>query len=430
MVGDDTRRLERPRQGLPVDRAAELAQHDRRVEAEILLREPREPRGGASDRRHDDVAGAERRREPAGGRHRRRGATGENEHARGATHGARPSRRRRALSSVARSVPVCERGEGCRTAARAVPRVEGRGRRSSSRAWSVAVWLALPTAGAALLGWTLTRATGRPVEIGRLGDPLAAVRHRPGRRSRDVGAPGPTAAARRPGAHRGPPDGALPPAASSPARRRRARMGRRSRRARRCSLAVDVAPHRRAARDGRSRSPARAPDDAPARRRGVVGGGVGRPRADRTPIPGRRRGRPLPRTARRAGVPVGGRGERARPPPVRGVAAGRSPLRKCDGSCGLPAIRRRVERAARRRPPHRAPAAGGSERLACAARRGSTRGTACGPPARPDAHAGSFRARRRDRRRPAPRRPDGAERSTCCRWRAFASVRRDGPRST
>jgi hypothetical protein len=33
----------------------------------------------------------------------------------------------------------------------------------------LAVWLALPTAGAALLGWTLTRATGRPVEIGRLG---------------------------------------------------------------------------------------------------------------------------------------------------------------------------------------------------------------------------------------------------------------------
>ncbi|HKA92300.1 MAG TPA: DUF748 domain-containing protein, partial [Acidimicrobiia bacterium] len=33
----------------------------------------------------------------------------------------------------------------------------------------VAAWLALPTAGAALLGWTLTRATGMPVEIGRLG---------------------------------------------------------------------------------------------------------------------------------------------------------------------------------------------------------------------------------------------------------------------
>ncbi len=33
----------------------------------------------------------------------------------------------------------------------------------------VTAWLALPTAGAALLGWTLTRATGRPVEIGRLG---------------------------------------------------------------------------------------------------------------------------------------------------------------------------------------------------------------------------------------------------------------------
>src|SRR5262245_15111644 len=33
----------------------------------------------------------------------------------------------------------------------------------------VAAWLVLPTAGAALVGWTLTRAMGQPVEIGRLG---------------------------------------------------------------------------------------------------------------------------------------------------------------------------------------------------------------------------------------------------------------------
>jgi Domain of Unknown Function (DUF748) len=33
---------------------------------------------------------------------------------------------------------------------------------------AVAAWLALPTAGAALLGWMLTRASGQPVEIGRL----------------------------------------------------------------------------------------------------------------------------------------------------------------------------------------------------------------------------------------------------------------------